>query len=276
MVAVSDMGTGMDDATRQRIFEPFFTTKGIGKGTGLGLATVDGIIKQSGGDIRVESEPGRGSTFRICLPKTTDRAPSSERRSAAAADVPRGSETVLLVEDDDAVRLLARRTLEHLMSVVAKQRHQHLTIGWPVLDDQDFAMATQSWQGRCLRRHLLADYWPVGHDADDRDVSPRSPPKVRLAEARRVARPRIRAPFLLTSKPCPSFGTGVGTALSMRGPMANLLRNEATKLKPFDFGAPPRATSRGVSCLQVLLTVGKARYFRPALRRGVVCGQRGP
>jgi hypothetical protein len=138
MVAVSDMGTGMDDATRQRIFEPFFTTKGIGKGTGLGLATVDGIIKQSGGDIRVESEPGRGSTFRICLPKTTDRAPSSERRSAAAADVPRGSETVLLVEDDDAVRLLARRTLEHLMSVVAKQRHQHLTIGRPVLDDQDF------------------------------------------------------------------------------------------------------------------------------------------
>jgi PAS domain S-box-containing protein len=114
MVGVTDTGSGMDDATRQRIFEPFFTTKGVGRGTGLGLATVDGIVKQSGGDIRVESEPGRGSTFRICLPTTTDYAPSSERRSAAAADVPRGSETVLLVEDDDAVRLLARRTLERI------------------------------------------------------------------------------------------------------------------------------------------------------------------
>jgi two-component system cell cycle sensor histidine kinase/response regulator CckA len=112
MLAVSDTGVGMDEVTSRRIFEPFFTTKEIGKGTGLGLATVYGIVKQSGGDIRVDSAPGRGTTFRIYLPQLSAGIPRSMEPSAEARDVARGSETVLLVEDDEGVRLLAQVTLE--------------------------------------------------------------------------------------------------------------------------------------------------------------------
>jgi PAS domain S-box-containing protein len=114
MLAVSDTGVGMDEATSRHIFEPFFTTKEVGKGTGLGLATVYGIVKQSGGDIWVSSKPGRGTTFKIYLPHVPADVPASMERSSEAGDTSRGSETVLLVEDDEAVRLLARVTLERV------------------------------------------------------------------------------------------------------------------------------------------------------------------
>jgi PAS domain S-box-containing protein len=113
MLAVTDNGCGMDTKTQAHIFEPFFTTKEKGKGTGLGLATVYGVVKQSGGYVWVYSEPGHGTTFKIYLPRIEDETASGGRdRSPAAAALPRGSEVILLVEDEAGVRELAREYLE--------------------------------------------------------------------------------------------------------------------------------------------------------------------
>lgn len=111
MLAVSDTGSGMNAQTQARIFEPFFTTKELGKGTGLGLATVYGIVKQSGGYIWVYSEPGRGSTFKVYLPRVGASAEALKGKQPEVSTV-RGSENILLVEDDRMVRNLADSVLK--------------------------------------------------------------------------------------------------------------------------------------------------------------------
>jgi signal transduction histidine kinase len=111
MVAVTDTGSGMTKEVQQRLFEPFYTTKEVGKGTGLGLATVHGIVKQSGGDIYVYSELGHGTTFKVyfpCMTKVVDLMMTTAEYRAVA---PRGSETILVAEDDDSLRALGSRVL---------------------------------------------------------------------------------------------------------------------------------------------------------------------
>jgi CheY-like chemotaxis protein len=110
MLAATDTGIGMSAEVRSRLFEPFFTTKESGKGTGLGLATVYGIIRQSGGHIVVYSEPGRGTSFKIYLPRV-DQPPPGPERPSGEHEVVGGSETVLVVEDDPGVREIATSML---------------------------------------------------------------------------------------------------------------------------------------------------------------------
>ena len=111
VIEVRDTGVGMDERTRAQIFEPFFTTKPVGKGTGLGLATVYGIVKQSGGSIWVESEVGTGTGFQVCLPRVSGVLPKAVVRPAPPPTLG-GSERVLIVDNDPAVRRLVRRLLE--------------------------------------------------------------------------------------------------------------------------------------------------------------------
>jgi CheY-like chemotaxis protein len=162
---VADTGTGMDEATRARIFEPFFTTKSVGRGTGLGLSIVYGVIKQHGGQISVESAPGRGTRFRILLSLDTRgakaSAPGEEQRALGA-----GSETILLAEDDEGVRrlveLLLRRAGYTVLSVGSGQEavelfrlegeRVQLVISDLVMPELDGREATRAM--RRLRPHL--------------------------------------------------------------------------------------------------------------------------
>ncbi len=124
MISVSDTGSGMDAETKSHIFEPFFTTKEKGKGTGLGLATVYGIVKQSGGFLWVSSEPGSGTVFKICLPRVEEKPEFRRRPPSPALENARGTETLLLLEDEEGLRRLAREVLEdHGYTVVE-------TSGW--------------------------------------------------------------------------------------------------------------------------------------------------
>jgi nitrogen-specific signal transduction histidine kinase/CheY-like chemotaxis protein len=111
MLSIGDTGSGMDSATRERAFEPFFTTKPKGKGTGLGLATVYGIVDQSGGAISLDTAPGRGTTVRIYLPATRQTAEARAPEIARTIS-DQGTETLLLVEDNEAVRSLAAKALQ--------------------------------------------------------------------------------------------------------------------------------------------------------------------
>ena len=159
VLEVSDTGSGMSTETQARIFEPFFTTKAQGKGTGLGLATVYGIVRQSDGHISVESAPGAGATFRVYLPRVAEAVtPAATPGTVTAPAV--GRETVLLAEDEPLVRLLARRVLEQAGYTVlvaaggaealeTARRHDgpiHLLL-------TDVVMPEMS--GRDLVRHLL-------------------------------------------------------------------------------------------------------------------------
>jgi PAS domain S-box-containing protein len=140
MVAITDTGVGMDSATMSKIFEPFFTTKPAGKGTGLGLSTVYGIVKQSGGNVWVYSEPGRGTSFKIYLPK------AKEASTAPAAPPPvvvptSGHETILVVEDDEPVRELICKALRDG--------------GYPVIDTGDADEAIRICREHAGEIHVL-------------------------------------------------------------------------------------------------------------------------
>ncbi len=110
VLAVGDTGCGMSEDELAHAFEPFFTTKAVGKGTGLGLASVYGVVKQSGGHVEVSSQVGVGTTFRVFLPLVEE--PKAEKSSPEQRGMPKGHETILLVEDEDSVRRMTQITLQ--------------------------------------------------------------------------------------------------------------------------------------------------------------------
>jgi two-component system cell cycle sensor histidine kinase/response regulator CckA len=157
MLAVSDTGVGMDAATQARIFEPFFTTKPEGRGTGLGLSTVYGVVKQSSGTVWVYSEPGRGSTFKVYLPKVDELAEQPEIQPAA--DDLTGSETILVVEDEPGVRALLAKVLHRYgyRVLLAATPHEALDLARQYADPIDLLMTDvvlPEMNGRALAQQI--------------------------------------------------------------------------------------------------------------------------
>jgi signal transduction histidine kinase len=178
LVTVTDQGTGMSEEVRERIFEPFFTTKARGEGTGLGLSIVYGIVRQAGGDIQVESAPGRGTTFRLTLPRAPDdEVPGPEARRSLAAEgaVEASTGTILLAEDDEPVRRLLARALRQA--------------GFQVLEARDGAEAVA-----VARAH----HGPIDLLLSDAIMGALSGPA--LSEALRGERPELRV-LLVTGFP---------------------------------------------------------------------------
>jgi two-component system cell cycle sensor histidine kinase/response regulator CckA len=136
MLSVSDTGVGMDELTRSRVFDPFFTTKEVGKGTGLGLSTVYGIVAQSNGYVWCYSEPDHGTTFKVYLPRVGDEA-SSVSEPVQEAVEPKGAEVLLLVDDEDQVRVLAHRILERQGYTILSAR-----------DGRDALRVAENYEGR--------------------------------------------------------------------------------------------------------------------------------
>jgi PAS domain S-box-containing protein len=159
LLAISDNGCGMDEATKARIFEPFFTTKEVGKGTGLGLAMVYGVVKASGGHVAVYSEVGHGTSFKIYLPATEEKLAAAAPPPRPAAPPP-GKGTVLLVEDEDMVRTLSRAVLQEQGYTVLEARHGREAIGLPGADLDNVELTVTDvvmpgMDGRDLAQQLL-------------------------------------------------------------------------------------------------------------------------
>ena len=170
-LAVSDTGIGMDEATVSRIFEPFFTTKEAGKGTGLGLATVYGIVKQSGGHILVYSEPGHGTTFKIYLPSADHKLGLPSKQDVETVSPKRQGFSILLVEDDDIMRSLTKKMLE-----------EH---GYTVIDAND---------GKSALEWMESNHAPV--DLLLTDVVMRRVSGPELAERLNASHPRLKVVYM--------------------------------------------------------------------------------
>jgi CheY-like chemotaxis protein len=161
LLAVTDTGSGMDPEVLGHIFEPFFTTKEVGKGTGLGLATCYGIVKQNRGSIWVYSERGRGTTFKIYLPRADGAVESREAPEPLPAGVLHGSETVLLVEDESVVRALAAEALRRhgFQVLTASTGTEALDLAGQTLRPFDVLVTDvvmPQMGGQQLAEHLLA------------------------------------------------------------------------------------------------------------------------